>query len=44
MFQVMEDWSVEILVAESDQQIDQNRIHCLACSWKGPMSQLIEGL
>jgi hypothetical protein len=44
MFQVFEDWSIEIIQAESEQQIDKDRIYCAACSWKGPLNQLIQGL
>lgn len=44
MFQVNNDWSVEIIRTESDQQIDPEEIFCGACSWKGPLKKLVEGV
>jgi len=44
VFQVSNDWTIEILRAESDQEMNPEKIFCGGCSWKGPLKDLIEGL
>ncbi len=44
MFQVNNDWSINILREEPGQEVNPEQIFCGACSWKGPLKNLREGL